>query len=211
MKEWPFLYTKLCYMQRLCTTSRCHLIREACVSRHWLHHFLTNFNRVWGRAISVSPWGSKKVELLIYCLFVRFGQLTYSRGQIRLSNGKTTDLDWYYSKPNQKLKCLICDLLFITFVKPPHTGSSTWHSSQQQHMSLNFPHFTFTDTNSWFGSFHWNCLTSDTSIRFLREAVIHIYRIEVSSCKTQSSQNIRKDKKTTRWRGYWTNRHYSQP
>ena len=37
--------------------------------------------------------------------------------QIRPLNSKTTDLDWYYSQPYQKLKFLIRDLLF-TFVKP---------------------------------------------------------------------------------------------
>ena len=32
-------------------------------------------------------------------------------GQIRFLNSKTTDLDWYYSRPNKKLKFLIRDLL----------------------------------------------------------------------------------------------------
>ena len=59
------------------------------------------------------------------------------------------------------------------------------------------------------GSFQRNCLTWDTFIRFLGEAVMHIYGIEVSTCKTQSAPNIPKDKKTTKWRGYWTNRRYS--
>ena len=34
-----------------------------------------------------------------------------NRGQIRLVNDKTTDLDWYYSRHNQNLKFLIRDLL----------------------------------------------------------------------------------------------------
>ena len=36
-----------------------------------------------------------------------------NRDQIRLLNAKTTDLDWNYARPDQKLKCL-----FITFVNP---------------------------------------------------------------------------------------------
>ena len=42
-----------------------------------------------------------------------------NREQIRLLNSKSTDLDWYYSKNNWKLKLLIRDLLFMTFVDPP--------------------------------------------------------------------------------------------
>ena len=38
--------------------------------------------------------------------------------QIRLLNSKSTDLDWYYSKYFWKLKLLIHDLLFTTFMKP---------------------------------------------------------------------------------------------
>ena len=41
-----------------------------------------------------------------------------NRGQIRLLNSKTTDLDRYYSRPNQKLKFLIRDLLCMPFVNP---------------------------------------------------------------------------------------------
>ena len=37
------------------------------------------------------------------------------REEIRVLNGKTIDLDWYYSRPNQKLKFLIRDLLFMPF------------------------------------------------------------------------------------------------
>ena len=40
-----------------------------------------------------------------------------NRGQIRLLNSKITDLDWYYSRHHQKLKFLICDLLFTPLVK----------------------------------------------------------------------------------------------
>ena len=36
-----------------------------------------------------------------------------------LLNSKSTDLDWYYSKNNWKLKLLIRDFLFTTFVKKP--------------------------------------------------------------------------------------------
>ena len=39
-----------------------------------------------------------------------------NREKIRLLNSKTTDLDWYYSRPYQKLKFLIRDLLFMPFV-----------------------------------------------------------------------------------------------
>ena len=42
-----------------------------------------------------------------------------NRGQIRFLNSKSTDLDWYYSKYFWKLKKLIRDLLFTTFVKKP--------------------------------------------------------------------------------------------
>ena len=41
------------------------------------------------------------------------------RGQIRVLNDKTTDLDWYHSRLFWKLKFLIRDLLFTTFVKNP--------------------------------------------------------------------------------------------
>ena len=46
-------------------------------------------------------------------------KLFMNKGQIRFLNSKTTDLDWYNSRPNGKLKLLIHDLLFATFVKPP--------------------------------------------------------------------------------------------
>ena len=46
-------------------------------------------------------------------------KLFMNREQIRLLNSKTTDLDWYYSRPNQKLKFLIRDLIFMLFVKTP--------------------------------------------------------------------------------------------
>ena len=39
--------------------------------------------------------------------------------QIRLLNDKTTELDWYYSRPNHNLKSLTCDLLFMLFVNTP--------------------------------------------------------------------------------------------
>ena len=41
--------------------------------------------------------------------------------QIRLLKSKSTDLDWYYSKHFWKLKLLIRDLLFATFMKNPRT------------------------------------------------------------------------------------------
>ena len=44
-------------------------------------------------------------------------KLFVNRWQIRLLNSKSTDLDGYYSRPYQKLKFLICDLLFVVFVK----------------------------------------------------------------------------------------------
>ena len=45
-------------------------------------------------------------KLLICFLFILFGQnkLLMNRRQIRLLNGKTTDLDWYHSRYYQKLK-----------------------------------------------------------------------------------------------------------
>ena len=44
-------------------------------------------------------------------------KLFTNKEQIRLPNNKSTDLDWYYSNHNWKLKLLIRDLLFTTFVK----------------------------------------------------------------------------------------------
>ena len=46
-------------------------------------------------------------------------KLFTNRDQIRLLNSKSTDLDWYYSKHFWKLKLLIRDLLFTTFMKTP--------------------------------------------------------------------------------------------
>ena len=46
-------------------------------------------------------------------------KLFTNREQIRLLNSKSTDLDWYYSKHFWKLKLLIGDLLFTTFMKNP--------------------------------------------------------------------------------------------
>ena len=46
-------------------------------------------------------------------------KLFMNKGQIRFLNSKTTDLDWYNSIPNWKLKLLIHDLLFATFVETP--------------------------------------------------------------------------------------------
>ena len=42
-----------------------------------------------------------------------------------LLNSKIIDLDWYYSRPNQKLKLLIRDLKLMPFVKKPHCLSET--------------------------------------------------------------------------------------
>ena len=38
---------------------------------------------------------------------------------MRLLNSKSTDLDWYYSRHYRKLKQLVHELLFITFVNRP--------------------------------------------------------------------------------------------
>ena len=46
-------------------------------------------------------------------------KLFVNRGQIRLLNNNITDLDLYFSRPNQKLRFLIHDLLFVPFVKNP--------------------------------------------------------------------------------------------
>ena len=55
-----------------------------------------------------------------------------NRGQIRFLNSKTTDFDWYYSRHHQKLKFLICDLLFKPFEKDPggSPSISSTHSSK---------------------------------------------------------------------------------
>ena len=52
-------------------------------------------------------------------------KLFVNRGQIdqRLVNSKATNLDWYYSRHYQKLKLLVRDLLFMTFVKNPLDGT----------------------------------------------------------------------------------------
>ena len=39
-------------------------------------------------------------------------KLFVNREQIRLLNSKSTDLDWYYFRHQQKLKYIIHDLLF---------------------------------------------------------------------------------------------------
>ena len=44
-------------------------------------------------------------------------KLFVKREQITLLNGKTTDLDWYYSRYCGKLDSSFADLLFMTFVK----------------------------------------------------------------------------------------------
>ena len=46
-------------------------------------------------------------------------KLFVNRGQRRILNRKTTDLDWYYFRHHQKLKFLIHDLLFMPFVNNP--------------------------------------------------------------------------------------------
>ena len=46
-------------------------------------------------------------------------KLFTNRKQIGFLNNKCIDLDWYYSKHNWKLKLIIRDLLFTTFVKNP--------------------------------------------------------------------------------------------
>ena len=46
-------------------------------------------------------------------------KLFRNRKQIWFLNNKSIDLDWYYSKHNWKLKLIIRDLLFTTFVKNP--------------------------------------------------------------------------------------------
>ena len=58
----------------------------------------------------------QKVNLLLICLIWMI-KLFMNRGQIRLLNSKTTDLDWNCSKLICKLKFLIPDLLFMPFVK----------------------------------------------------------------------------------------------
>ena len=58
-------------------------------------------------------------------------KLFTNREQIRPLNSKSTDLDWNYSIPYWKLKLLICDLLFTTFVKNPPSGMEQWNSMNQ--------------------------------------------------------------------------------
>ena len=49
-----------------------------------------------------------------------------NRGQVRFLNAKTTDLEWYYSRHNQKLKFLISNFLFVPFVKKkPSTANQS--------------------------------------------------------------------------------------
>ena len=67
-------------------------------------------------AISWSQGGfSQKVEYLI-CISIHkicTIKLFVNRGQVKLVNGKTTDSNSYYSKHNQKLKFLICNLSLV--------------------------------------------------------------------------------------------------
>ena len=56
------------------------------------------------------------VYLLLNCMIWMI-KLFKHWEQIRLLNSKTNDLDWYYSRHNQKLGFLISDLLFTPFVK----------------------------------------------------------------------------------------------
>ena len=59
-------------------------------------------------------------------------KLFTNREQIRLLNSKSTDLDWYYSRHYWKLKSLVRDLLFITFVNhhPPPCKIGLCHQRQ---------------------------------------------------------------------------------
>ena len=50
--------------------------------------------------------------------------LFMNRGQIRILNGKSADVDWNYSRHNHKLKHRVRYLLFMTFVKKPEWRSS---------------------------------------------------------------------------------------
>ena len=47
--------------------------------------------------------------------------------QMRLLNGKTTDVDWYYSRHHQKNKFLVYDLLSKPFVKDSNGGEGQSH------------------------------------------------------------------------------------
>ena len=47
-----------------------------------------------------------------------------NRRQIRLLSSKSTDLDWNCSRPYQKLKFFIRDLLFMPFMKLKKNSSA---------------------------------------------------------------------------------------
>ena len=71
-------------------------------------------------------------------------KLFMNRGQIRLLNSrsKVTDLDFYYSRHNQKLKFLIGNLLFMPYVTSPTPGIC---QSNQALISRNILNFLFND------------------------------------------------------------------
>ena len=53
---------------------------------------------------------SQKVDKTICLLIALLNTIKLIR------NSKTVGLDWYYSRNNQKIKCLICDLIITSFM-----------------------------------------------------------------------------------------------
>ena len=83
------------------------------------------FSIIPSRDKSVADWAvinwRLQEDFIAYLLFICkiwTIKLFMNRRQIRFLNSKTTDLDWHYSRPYQKLKFLIRDLLFTTLRKP---------------------------------------------------------------------------------------------
>ena len=98
----------------------------------WCHHRWTNkwrlhYTLLLTRFESAFHWrrgagGFFTKGWIAYLLLIRniwTIKLFTNREQIRILNSKSTDLDWYYSRLFGKLKRLIGDLLFATFVKYP--------------------------------------------------------------------------------------------
>ena len=78
--------------------------------------------------------------------------------QIRLLNSKSTDLDWYYFKHFWKLKLLIHDLLFTTFMKKNTANTENSVAYLGEHQTFNLMAFLCTKSSylQWFKNYLLN-------------------------------------------------------
>ena len=78
----------------------------------------------------------------LHLVSIEYQESTRAEQLICFLNSKTTDLDWNYSRHNQKLKYLIRDLLFMSFVKKPSSWDGIpgmlvyWESNNSLYSSL---------------------------------------------------------------------------